>query len=344
MHCWARNIRILNADSGPMMGGRFCTISGVVYESKRKPDNRGYVGHHGIYIQGDDQLLEKFDFKGKFIHDISVSHHSGCVSRGGKGVDVCFDHHKRAPYANLFTDIDIGAGRRMYMCGGGGSLGKNSAAWETFWCIRARSHQKPPHDRFGPDMMNFVGVFSKEKPTCDPAGKWWEPIPPDLLAPRDLYRAQLDKRLGRTRAPKRTAARRGRSTSAPAPTARPRASEGAHAKWDARLRSRVEEALGSGERLSLFLVSMATRMDVGSISGDGELRLSKSGLGASIEWEKLSDRERASLAASLARSGAGKDVSLAAFWALAAGDSRAADGFLRKLPKRDAGDVSGEFE
>ena len=120
VHCWARNIRILNADSGPMMGGRFCTISGVVYESKRKPDKRGHVGHHGIYIQGDDQLFEKFDFKGKFIHDISVSHHAGCVSRGGRGVDVCFDHHKRAPYANLFTDIDIGEGRRMYMCGGGG--------------------------------------------------------------------------------------------------------------------------------------------------------------------------------------------------------------------------------
>jgi hypothetical protein len=344
VHCWARNIRILNADSGPMMGGRFCTISGVVYESKRKPDGRGHVGHHGIYIQGEDQLFEKFDFRGKFIHDISVSHHSGCVSRGGRGVDVCFDHHKRAPYANLFTDIDIGEGRRMYMCGGGRLLGKNSAAWETFWCIRARTPQKPPPERFGPDMMNFVGVFSREKPTCAPAGKWWEPIPPELLAPRDLYRAQLDKRLGRTRAPKRSAARRSGRIARPAPDARPRASEGALAKWNARLRSRAEGALREGRLLGLFLASMAARVEVRSMGPGGKLKLSRSGLRTSIEWAKLNDRERASLAASLARGGERKDVSLAAFWALAAGDSRAADDFLRRLPKESADAVRGEFE
>ena len=46
--CWARNLRIVIADSGPMVSGRFNTIQGVVYESARKADNTDGVGHHGL--------------------------------------------------------------------------------------------------------------------------------------------------------------------------------------------------------------------------------------------------------------------------------------------------------
>lgn len=200
-HCWLRDIRAVNCDSGPYLSGRFCTARGVVLESRRRPDRTGVVGHHGITCYGDDNLVEQFDIRAKFVHDLTVEHSAGNVFRNGKAVDLSFDHHKRAPHANLFTDIDIGEGRRMYRCGGGEALGRNSAAWGTFWNIRAQTPQHPPPARFGPDLMNYVGVESRDEAVTEPDGKWWEPISPALLRPQDLYQAMLARRLGGTSRP-----------------------------------------------------------------------------------------------------------------------------------------------
>ncbi|MHC4253938.1 MAG: hypothetical protein ACYS9X_32895, partial [Planctomycetota bacterium] len=149
-----------------------------------------------IYLQRGDNLFTNFDFRVKFIHDISVSHCSGNVISNGKGVDICFDHHKRAPFENLFTNIDIGAGSRMYRCGGGRSLGRHSGARETFWNIRARKPQSHPGG-FGPASMNFVGIATKERSVKDEKGRWFEAIPPAKLVPQNLHEAQLARRLKR---------------------------------------------------------------------------------------------------------------------------------------------------
>lgn len=197
-HCWVRDIRVIHGDNGPFVsGGRFCTVQKVVVVSERPKDKSGATGHHGItFNYADDNLVEDFDMQTKFIHDLTVDHGSaGNVFRRGKGVDLSFDHHKRAPHANLFTNIDVGEGSRMYLCGGGDALGKHCGAWGTFWNLRARRPQKWPFEDFGPDLMNFVGVESADKPVMDPAGRWWEPIPPARLWPQELYEAQRDRRL-----------------------------------------------------------------------------------------------------------------------------------------------------
>lgn len=194
-HCWARNIVIDDCDSGLFPGGRYCTFSDITFNSKRPPDKGNNTGHHGIYLGGDDNLFTRFNFNGRFIHDISVSHCAGNVISAGRGVDVCFDHHKRAPYANLYTDIDLGEGSRMYMCGGGDALGKHSGARETFWNIRARRTLAWPKPEFGPDLMNLVGLHTKDPAAKDPQGKWFEPIPPAQLVPANLHEAQLRRRL-----------------------------------------------------------------------------------------------------------------------------------------------------
>jgi hypothetical protein len=195
--CWARNIKIVNADSGPFLGGsNFVTLDNIVLESQRKADNQDCQGHHGITM-GSDCLLSNFDFRTKFIHDITVSNSSsGNVIMQGRGVDLSFDHHKRYPHANLFTDIDLGLGTRMYKCGGGASLGRHSAAWETFWNIRAGRAQKWPPDNFGPDLMNFVGVQTdNQENTTSETGRWFEKIAPQQLQPQNLYEAQRERRL-----------------------------------------------------------------------------------------------------------------------------------------------------
>lgn len=192
--CWARNLRFFNADSGPFVRGNFITVQNIVYEADRTPDKGGNQGHHGFTL-GDDTLLRDFDFRIKFIHDISVEGGSGSVAASGKGVDLCFDGHKRYPYDNLFTDIDLGKGTRMYASGGGAALGRHHGAWTTWWNIRAARPQQPPKADYGPDSMNFVGITTDQAPVLEMKGKWWEPLAAGGLQPANLYDAQLARRL-----------------------------------------------------------------------------------------------------------------------------------------------------
>ncbi len=199
--CWARDLRIFNADSGPFLGvSNFVTVQNITFDADRAPDKRGHRGHHGLTM-GNDTLLRDFDYRVKFIHDISVDHGAaGNVASNGRGVDLSFDNHRDSPHANLYTNIDIGEGSDMYRSGGGNALGKHSAAWSTWWNIRSKRPQKYPSADFGPDSLNFVGVTSDEKPIADKDGRWFQPLAPDGLQPADLYEAQLARRLAEGKA------------------------------------------------------------------------------------------------------------------------------------------------
>ncbi|MDF2922737.1 MAG: Pectate lyase superfamily protein [Paenibacillaceae bacterium] len=194
--CWVKDVLIRNSDCGMILKGKFCTIRNLVMESVREADAfDGCTGHHGIYIYGDDNLLEDFDYRCKFIHDLSVSKCAGNVIAGGRGMDLCFDHHKRAPYANLFTDIHAGTGSRLWKSGGGAALGRNCAARGTFWNIYTEQPQRYP-EGFAPDSLNLVGYPTKEAPLCQPEGLWMEPLHADgPITPVNLYQAQLQRRL-----------------------------------------------------------------------------------------------------------------------------------------------------
>jgi len=193
--CWASDLRIVNSDSGLFVSGRFCTVRNICFETRgSKPDRTGAFGHHGVTLGGTDNLLTHFDFRQSFIHDITVSGSSGNVAASGRGLDMSFDHHKRAPFDNLFTDIDIGEGKRMWKCGGGADLGRNCGARGTFWNIRAQKNQKYPNG-FGPWSINLVGVKSDAPSVTTPKGRWFESIPPEKLRPQNLYQAQLERRL-----------------------------------------------------------------------------------------------------------------------------------------------------
>jgi len=195
-HCWVRNIRVRNADSGPFARGCFNTLEGIVLESDRPADNQQCTGHHGISMGGGDNLLRDFEIRTRFIHDLTVEAFCcGNVFSRGRGVDLSLDHHRRAPYENLFTDLDAGQGTRLWKCGGGADLGKHCAARGTFWNIRARQPlQYPPHG-FGPPSMNLVGLHTDQPGERQPEGKWFEVIPPDRLEPSNLHEAQRTRRL-----------------------------------------------------------------------------------------------------------------------------------------------------
>jgi hypothetical protein len=195
--CWARNLVISNADSGIFIGANFCSLDDIVITSSRPMDGQQCTGHHGVSFYGCDNQFVRFDYRTRFIHDISVEDSaSGNVFAGGRGVDLCFDHHERTPFANLFTDIDVGAGTRLWRCGGRPALGKHSGARETFWNIRSRKSLQTPPENFGPASMNFIALTTDLPSTLQANGKWFESIPPEEIFPLDLHAAQLARRLG----------------------------------------------------------------------------------------------------------------------------------------------------
>lgn len=194
-HCWVRDIAIDNCDSGIFNSARFCTIDGVVFNSEREPDARGNRGHHGVTVSGEDNLFTRFRFNFKFIHDCTATAGAaGNVVCSGSGVDVCFDHHRRAPHANLFTDVDAGEGSRLWLSGGSQGLGQHTGAWATFWNIRTNQPQSWPPRDYGPDLMNLVGLRSDQPAMREAEGKWFEPAVAMGLQPANLYQAQLQRR------------------------------------------------------------------------------------------------------------------------------------------------------
>ena len=55
-------------------------------------------------------------------------------------------HHRAAPYGTLFSDIDTGAGLRMFESAGAFGRGPHTGAWTTFWNLRGSRDR----DRFEP--------------------------------------------------------------------------------------------------------------------------------------------------------------------------------------------------
>ncbi len=197
-HCWVRNVRVLHADSGPFIGGAFNTVEDLLLESARTPDRQNCTGHHGVSLGGTDNLLRTFDLRVRFIHDITLSGFcSGNVIASGRGLDLSLDHHRYAPHENLFTELDAGAGTRLWQSGGGAALGKHCGARGTFWNIRAARPLSYPPPGFGPPSINLVGLTTDAPSETEVAGRWFEAISPAQLQPQNLYEAQLRRRLGK---------------------------------------------------------------------------------------------------------------------------------------------------
>jgi hypothetical protein len=197
--CWVRDVVIHNGDLGINIVAAGNTVDGVVFTADpargiRQAAVEASTGHHAIQCKAaEDNLVTHFSLQTSYVHDLSVEHASGNVFADGRGADLDFDHHKDTPYENLFTAIDCGAGTRVWRCGGGPGLGRQSGARETFWGIRAARPIAPPPDGWGADSMIFVGFFTE---TAEAGEHWWEPISPDELQPLNLYAAQRKKRLG----------------------------------------------------------------------------------------------------------------------------------------------------
>ena len=117
--------------------------------------------------------------------------------KNGKGINLSLDHHKYAPFENLFCNLDVGKGTEIWRSGGGRAIGKHCGSRGTFWNIRSQNNIAWPPPKFGPDSLNLIGVQTDSTSIKSPNGKWFEAIPPAQLYPADLHAAQRARRLAR---------------------------------------------------------------------------------------------------------------------------------------------------
>jgi hypothetical protein len=187
---WVRNVTLMNAELGiSIYRSFFVTVTDVVLDSN--VSGQAQIGHHGLNsARGADIWFTRFDLKQRYVHDLTVDGYAmGTVWSKGKGVDMNMDHHGRAPYGTLWTDLDLGRGSRAYDNGGAGNRLPPTASYTTSWNLRGTGNVEFPPGSYGPN-MNFVGVGAGSGP-----GHWSiENVPRERLCTPDLHEAMLNRR------------------------------------------------------------------------------------------------------------------------------------------------------
>ncbi|VGO18678.1 glycosyl hydrolase family 28-related protein [Pontiella sulfatireligans] len=198
VNCWVRRVEIIDADLGIKLDNRsrFCQVERVLIRHEKRDLADGPTGHHAIWLSGVTQgcLISNFHIETEYVHDLTyegLAH--GNVIRRGKGGRLNFDHHRNAPFENLFTDIDVGNPDRLWDSSGSGHRGPHSAARSTVWNIRYSGGEPMVPKKGHFPQLNMIGIKGAEKKDFD---DWWvEPLG-GAVDPPDLYEAQL-KRLGK---------------------------------------------------------------------------------------------------------------------------------------------------
>jgi hypothetical protein len=196
---WIKNVEITGADVGIWIEStaHHITAENWILDFGPKRVAQDISGHHGVNIYGGHNLLQNFEIKGKYVHDLSTESAMSVynVFRNGKGKDLCIDHHNHAQAHNLFTNLNAGLGTRVYHSGGvTPPLG--ICFNEVFWGITADNYMQycdQWNDKRGQAANNIqVGIKTKQPSSLNDAnGNWFESIDPETLYPADLYEAQM---------------------------------------------------------------------------------------------------------------------------------------------------------
>jgi len=205
-HSWVRNVHIVNADTAIQTVGAHISLLDVEVSSVREPDRSGWRGHHAIHLGGQDQLLDGFVIDPSYRHGVTVAGTQGSVVTNGRSSALDLDHHRKLPYANVFTDLDAGDATDLWRSGGSAAAGFNMGAFNTYWNIRSDAGRPAawPIDvgttRWGHFMVNVVAVSGlTAMPSSDdgPLSRWYRPgnlhlegVSPQRIRPSNLWQAQ----------------------------------------------------------------------------------------------------------------------------------------------------------
>jgi hypothetical protein len=189
MNGWARDVVVRTAEDAITIleGSKWITIRDVVVG--------GYPGHHGLSaFHAFDNLLARFRVEAAMAHELSVSTQAAgnvFMDGGDGGVErdaFNLDHHRRAPFENLFTNIVA----RNVTADSGGShdAGPHSAARSVFWNVAPATGFAVDDEWWGTIQATVVGRLhgSLGGARRSKEGAWYEAV--DRLEPRNLYLAQ----------------------------------------------------------------------------------------------------------------------------------------------------------
>ena len=129
----------------------------------------------------------------------------------------------------------------------------------------------------------------------------------------------------------------------PAPERKP-ASPEALKEWDGKLKASVQAKLQAGKRPQFVFSMVGGPAEIASLDDKGELKLNAAGSALFFAWATLKVDDKKALAAGLASGDEPGDLALAAFYALAAGNEKAAEPYLRRLGEKDAEAVKAGFK
>jgi len=196
---WVKNVTITGADLGVWIASRAHHITVDGWELNFGPVRgaKKYNGHQGVNINGSYNLLKNFKIKGQFAHDLSIESKNAMynVFRSGIGYNINIDHHNHGQSKNLFTNLNVGTGTRLYESGGK-QKPRGLCTSETFWNITAVTDMGYPDEKDNAQLQSAnnvcVGIkTSRPSVLPDAHGNWFETITPALLYPQDLYVAQM---------------------------------------------------------------------------------------------------------------------------------------------------------
>jgi len=199
-NCWVRDVVLKGCDLGFWLSttSTNITLENWVLDFSEKRAAQKVSGHHGTNIYGGYNLLQNFRIVGRFHHDLSVESTKSVfnVFRNGEGLDLCIDHHNHDQRNNLFTNLNAGLGNRLFFSGGNEK--PNGICFnEVFWNITAKKNMPycDQYDEAEKQSKNniCIGILTA-KPSIlnDANGNWFETIDPNLLYPKDLYKAQME--------------------------------------------------------------------------------------------------------------------------------------------------------
>jgi hypothetical protein len=187
LNSWVRDVAIVNFDNGIFFwNSRYSTAQGVTLA--------GRGGHYGVGFGGcQDCLLQDFRIDTISWHDLSTANlGNGNVFSRGQGLAVNFDHHRMAPYENLFTQIDVGKAwksKRIWVCSATPS-GHVTAGRETFWNILTKIQTRTLPIWPAMNVIGKIRIFEEiPLPATD---IWVEPI--QRVYPENLFHAQFERR------------------------------------------------------------------------------------------------------------------------------------------------------
>ena len=187
---WIRDVTIHNCDSGVFVGRRSkrLTITGLRFTSARPADPHGDRAHHGVALSAcSDVLVTDLSFEVDFIHEFTITHRAvGNVVAGPvHGANLDLDHHRDAPFENLFQDL---TGNVRLQSGGSKCYGPPSGARNTYWAVDVAA---PPPSWLGAGAV-VVGNLPPSIKDQRGLAAWIEGVPD--LQPRDLRAAQWRRR------------------------------------------------------------------------------------------------------------------------------------------------------